>query len=109
MMKEYLIELIKAAFLIIIIIFCVSKLIDNKNDKIEQKLNTIETNSRKIDSILIMVDSVKSQRTNIVNNIDKRMTVINNLKEEKKKPYIKDTSITNAVNFLNDFSKNELQ
>jgi hypothetical protein len=78
---------------------------DDKTKIIQEKLDKIEINSNQIGSILTIVDSVKIGRIQVINNIDKRTTVINQQKEDLKKPLPKDTNIFNAINYLHDFAK----
>jgi uncharacterized coiled-coil DUF342 family protein len=83
----------------------VTQVMNDKTKSIQDKLDKIESNSNQIDSILTVVDSIKAQRAQVINNIDKRTTVINQQKEDLKKPLPKDTNIHNAINFLHDFAK----
>lgn len=104
-MKEIVIEIIKIIVILISIFFVLTYVMDDKTKSIQEKLDKIEANSNQIDSILNIVDSIKHQRAQVINNIDKRTTVINQQKEDLKKPLPKDTNIHNAINFLHDFAK----
>ena len=103
-MKEIL-DIIKILVLLVGIYFIVTLVMNDKTKPIQEKLDKIEANSNQIDSILISIDSIKGQRAQVINNIDKRTTVINQQKEDLKKPLPKDTNIHNAINFLHDFAK----
>lgn len=103
-MKETL-EIIKIIIFLLGIYFIVSFVIDDKTKSIQDKLDKIENNSNQIDSILVVIDSIKQQRSQVINNIDKRTTVINQQKEDLKKPLPKDTNINNAINYLKEFAK----
>ena len=83
----------------------VTQVMNDKTKSIQDKLDKIEANSNQIDSILTVVDSIKVQRAQVINNIDKRTTVINQQKEDLKKPLPKDINIHNSINFLHDFAK----
>jgi Tfp pilus assembly protein PilO len=98
-------EIIKIVALLIGMYIIVTQVMNDKTKSIQDKLDKIETNSNQIDSILTVVDSIKAQRAQVINNIDKRTTVINQQKEDLKKPLPKDTNIHNAINFLHDFAK----
>lgn len=98
-------EIIKIVALLIGMYIIVTQVMNDKTKSIQDKLDKIEANSNQIDSILTVVDSIKSQRAQVINNIDKRTTVINQQKEDLKKPLPKDTNIHNAINFLHDFAK----
>ena len=103
-MKEIL-DIIKILVLLVGVYFIVTFIMTDKTKSIQDKLDKIEANSNQIDSILISIDSIKCQRAQVINNIDKRTTVINQQKEDLKKPLPKDTNIHNAINFLHDFAK----
>ena len=98
-------EIIKIMALLLGIYIIVTQVMNDKTKSIQQKLDKIEANSNQIDSILMVVDSIKHQRSQVINNIDKRTTVINQQKESLKKPLPKDTNIHNSINFLHDFAK----
>jgi Tfp pilus assembly protein PilO len=98
-------EIIKIVALLIGMYIIVTQVMNDKTKSIQDKLDKIEANSNQIDSILTVVDSIKAQRAQVINNIDKRTTVINQQKEDLKKPLPKDTNIHNAINFLHDFTK----
>jgi Tfp pilus assembly protein PilO len=98
-------EIIKIVALLIGMYIIVTQVMNDKTKSIQDKLDKIESNSNQIDSILTVVDSIKAQRAQVINNIDKRTTVINQQKEDLKKPLPKDTNIHNAINFLHDFAK----
>lgn len=98
-------EIIKIVALLIGMYIIVTQVMTDKTKSIQDKLDKIEANSNQIDSILMVVDSIKEQRAQVINNIDKRTTVINQQKEDLKKPLPKDTNIHNAINFLHDFAK----
>jgi len=98
-------EIIKIAALLIGMYIIVTQVMTDKTKSIQDKLDKIEANSNQIDSILMVVDSIKEQRAQVINNIDKRTTVINQQKDDLKKPLPKDTNIHNAINFLHDFAK----
>jgi hypothetical protein len=104
-MKEIVTEIIKFIIILIGIFIVMNYIMDDKTKSIQDKLDKIESNSNQIDSILMVVDSIKHQRAQVINNIDKRTTVINQQKESLKKPLPKDTNIHNAINFLHDFAK----
>lgn len=103
-MKET-VEIVKIIILLLGVYFIVNYIMDDKTKSIQDKLDKIEVNSKQIDSILSTVDSIKQQRVQVINNIDKRTTVINKQKEDLKKPLPKDTNIHNAINYLKDFAK----
>jgi Tfp pilus assembly protein PilO len=103
-MKE-IVEIIKIIVLLLGMYFIVNYIMNDKTKSIQDKLDKIEVNSNQIDSILCMVDSIKQQRVQVINNIDKRTTVINKQKEDLKKPLPKDTNIHNVINYLKDFAK----
>lgn len=98
-------EIIKIVALLIGMYIIVTQVMTDKTKSIQDKLDKIEANSNQIDSILMVVDSIKEQRAQVINNIDKRTTVINQQKDDLKKPLPKDTNIHNAINFLHDFAK----
>lgn len=98
-------EIIKIVALLIGMYIIVTQVMTDKTKSIQDKLDKIEANSSQIDSILMVVDSIKEQRAQVINNIDKRTTVINQQKDDLKKPLPKDTNIHNAINFLHDFAK----
>ena len=98
-------EIIKIVALLIGMYIIVTQVMTDKTKSIQDKLDKIESNSNQIDSILTVVDSIKEQRAQVINNIDKRTTVINQQKDDLKKPLPKDTNIHNAINFLHDFAK----
>jgi Tfp pilus assembly protein PilO len=98
-------EIIKIVALLIGMYIIVTQVMNDKTKSIQDKLDKIEANSNQIDSILTVVDSIKAQRAQVINNIDKRTTVINQQKEDLKKPLPKDTNIHNSINFLHDFAK----
>ena len=98
-------EIIKIVALLIGMYIIVTQVMTDKTKSIQDKLDNIEANSNQIDSILMVVDSIKEQRAQVINNIDKRTTVINQQKDDLKKPLPKDTNIHNAINFLHDFAK----
>lgn len=98
-------EIIKIVALLIGMYIIVTQVMNDKTKSIQDKLDKIEANSNQIDSILTVVDSIKAQRAQVITNIDKRTTVINQQKEDLKKPLPKDTNIHNAINFLHDFAK----
>ena len=98
-------EIIKIVALLIGMYIIVTQVMNDKTKSIQDKLDKIEANSNQIDSILTVVDSIKAQRAKVINNIDKRTTVINQQKEDLKKPLPKDTNIHSAINFLHDFAK----
>jgi Tfp pilus assembly protein PilO len=98
-------EIIKIVALLIGMYIIVTQVMNDKTKSIQDTLDNIEANSNQIDSILTVVDSIKVQRAQIINNIDKRTTVINQQKEDLKKPLPKDTDIHNSINFLHDFAK----
>jgi Tfp pilus assembly protein PilO len=103
-MKEIL-DIIKILVLLVGVYFIITLVMNDKTKSIQDKLDKIEANSNQIDSILISIDSIKGQRAQVINNIDKRTTVINQQKEDLKKPLPKDTNIHTAINFLHDFAK----
>jgi Tfp pilus assembly protein PilO len=98
-------EIIKIVALLIGMYIIVTQVMNDKTKSIQDKLDKIESNSNQIDSILTVVDSIKAQRAQVINNIDKRTTVINQQKEDLKKPLPKDTNIHNVINYLKDFAK----
>ena len=98
-------EIIKIVTLLIGMYIIVTQVMNDKTKSIQDKLDKIEANSNQIDSILTVVDSIKTQRAQVINNIDKRTTVINQQKEDLKKPLPKDTNIHNSIKFLHDFAK----
>jgi Tfp pilus assembly protein PilO len=98
-------EIIKIVALLIGMYIIVTQVMNDKTKSIQDKLDKIEANSNQIDSILLAVDSIKAQRAQVINNIYKRTTVINQQKEGLKKPLPKDTNIHHAINFLHDFAK----
>ena len=104
-MKEIVLEIIKLVIILVGIFIVMNYVIDDKTKAIQEKLDKIESNSKQIDSILTIVDSIKIQRAQIINNIDKRTTIINQQKNDLNKPLPKDTNIYNAINFLHDFAK----
>jgi Tfp pilus assembly protein PilO len=103
-MKEIL-DIVKILVLLVGIYFIVTFVMTDKTKSIQDKLDKIEANSNQIDSILISIDSIKGQRTQVINNIDKRTTVINQQKQDLNKVLPKDTNVHNAINFLHDFAK----
>lgn len=104
-MKEIVIEIIRIGALLIGIFFILNYIMGDKTKSIQEKLGKIESNSSQIDSILTIVDSIKHERVQIINNIDRRTTVINQQKNDLNKPLPKDTNIYNAINYLREFSK----
>lgn len=108
-MKEIVIEIIKEGIKILIMLGCfyflVNTFMDNKTDEIKKSLNTIKLNNDSTNSVLLKIDSLKNERPVIINNIDKRTIITNNLKQELKTPMIKDTNIIEAINFLHEQGK----
>lgn len=81
------------------------------NFKFAQTSNTINDLKHQIelreaqnDSINKKLDSIAVKKIEIVNHIDKRTTTINNLYQELNKKPIADTSLRNAILFLNEFA-----
>jgi Tfp pilus assembly protein PilO len=98
-------EIIKVLVLLIGTYFILQYVTNNNSQKIQKKLDKIETNSNQIDSIFNTVKLIKEQKAQIINNIDRRTTIINKQKDELTKPLPKDTNIHNAINFLHEFAK----
>ena len=67
-------EIIKIVALLIGMYIIVTQVMNDKTKSIQDKLDKIEANSNQIDSILSVVDSIKAQRAQVINNIDKRTT-----------------------------------
>lgn len=101
-MKETIIEICKVLLILLGIFLIMDYLIDDKTKQIKDKLDKIENNSNSIDSIKVIVDSIKQEKTQIINNIDRRTVIINQLKDDLKKPTPKDTDVNNAINFLKE-------
>lgn len=104
-MKEIVIECVRILLLLGCIYLVVGNLMDNKTEQIKKDLNIIKLNNDSTNSVLLKVDSLKNERTVVINNIDKRTIITNNLKQELRTPMIKDTNIIEAINFLHEQGK----
>lgn len=104
-MKDIIVEIIKIGILLLGVFYVMNYVFDDKTKDIQKKLDKIESNSKQIDSIFTIVDTIKAQRAVIINNIGKRDDVINKQKDNLKKPLPKDTNINNAIKFLHDYGK----
>ena len=104
-MKEIVLDIIKIVVIFIGVYFIITLVINDKTDIIQEKLDKIETNSKHIDSILTITDSIKGERIQVINNIDRRTTIINQQKSDLKKVLPKDTNFYNVINYLHDFAK----
>lgn len=104
-MKEIVLEIIKFIVFLIAIFIIVNYVTPDNTKDITDKLGRIESNTKQIDSILNVVDSIKEQKVQIINNIDKRTIVVNQQKVELNKVLVKDTNLIRSIIFLHEFAK----
>ena len=89
-------------FVFVIIFFYIKNYITDLNTNVKVLQNEIEDRVIQNDSISKKLDSIAIQKVEIINNIQNRSTIINNLQE------VFDTSISNAIIFLNEFGNKKL-
>jgi hypothetical protein len=92
----------------VIIFFYIKNYITDLNANVKVLQNEIEERVVQNDSISKKLDSIAIQKVEVINNIQNRSTTINNLQEELNKTPVFDTSISNAIIFLNEFGSKKL-
>jgi hypothetical protein len=95
-------------FVFVIIFFYIKNYITDLNANVKVLQNEIEERVVQNDSISKKLDSIAVKKVEIINNIQNRSTIINNLQEELNKTPTFDTSISNAIIFLNEFGSKKL-
>lgn len=95
-------------FVFVIIFFYIKIYITDLNANVKVLQNEIEDRVIQNDSISKKLDSIAVKKVEIINNIQNRSTIINNLQEELNKTPTFDTSISNAIIFLNEFGNKKL-
>ena len=95
-------------FVFVIIFFYIKNYITDLNANVKVLQNEIEERVVQNDSISKKLDSIAIQKVEVINNIQNRSTTINNLQEELNKTPVFDTSISNAIIFLNEFGSKKL-
>ena len=95
-------------FVFVIIFFYIKNYITDLNANVKVLQNEIEGRVIQNDSISKKLDSIAVKKVEIINNIQNRSTIINNLQEELNKTPTFDTSISNAIIFLNEFGSKKL-
>jgi hypothetical protein len=95
-------------FVFVIIFFYIKNYITDLNANVKVLQNEIEERVVQNDSISKKLDSIAIKKVEVINNIQNRSTIINNLQEELNKTPTFDTSISNAIIFLNEFGSKKL-
>jgi len=95
-------------FVFVIIFFYIKNYITDLNANVKVLQNEIEERVIQNDSISKKLDSIAVKKVEVINNIQNRSTIINNLQEELNKTPTFDTSISNAIIFLNEFGSKKL-
>jgi hypothetical protein len=95
-------------FVFVIIFFYIKNYITDLNANVKVLQNEIEERVIQNDSISKKLDSIAIKKVEVINNIQNRSTIINNLQEELNKTPTFDTSISNAIIFLNEFGSKKL-
>lgn len=106
-MKTTIINLIYV-FVFLVIFFYIKYYVTNLNTDVNELKHNIELREAQNDSIAKKLDSIAVKKVEIINNIDKRSTTINNLQETLNNVPTYDTSLTNAVIFLRAFGSKQL-
>ena len=106
-MKTTIINLIYV-FVFLVIFFYIKYYLTNLNTDVNELKHNIELREAQNDSIAKKLDSIAVKKVEIINNIDKRSTTINNLQETLNNVPTYDTSLTNAVIFLRAFGSKQL-
>jgi hypothetical protein len=91
-------------FGIVIIILYIQYYSTNLNTDIQKLKQNIELREKQNDSISLKLDSIAAKKAGVINNIDNRTTNINNLYDALDNKPVFDTSISNAVFYLREFS-----
>jgi hypothetical protein len=102
-MKVQIINLI-LILLILVGLFFTNLNFEKSSGKIDELKHQIELRDAQNDSINKKLDSIAIKKIEVINNIDKRTTTINNLYHDLNKKPIADTSLHNAILFLNEFA-----
>jgi cell division protein FtsL len=102
-MKAQIINLTLILLILVSLFFTNFKFMQTSNT-INDLKNQIELREAQNDNISKKLDSISVKKIEIVNHIDKRTTTINNLYQELNKKPIADTSLSNAILFLNEFA-----
>jgi len=95
-------------FVFVIIFFYIKNYITDLNANVKVLQNEIEERVIQNDSISKKLDSIAIKKVEVINNIQNRSIIINNLQEELNKTPTFDTSISNAIIFLNEFGSKKL-
>jgi hypothetical protein len=95
-------------FVFVIIFFYIKNYITDLNANVKVLQNEIEERVIQNDSIYKKLDSIAIKKVEVINNIQNRSTIINNLQEELNNTPTFDTSISNAIIFLNEFGSKKL-
>jgi hypothetical protein len=104
------ISLINIVYILVFIasIFYIEHYITGLNTNVKELTHNIELREAQNDSIVKKLDSISVKKIEVINHIDKRSTVINNLQESLNTLPVYDTSLTNAIRFLHSFGNKQL-
>jgi uncharacterized protein YoxC len=92
----------------ITIFFYIKEYVSDLNTNVKELKHNIELREAQNDSIARKLDSIAVKKVEVINNIDKRSTTINNLQESLTIIPTYDTSLANAIIFLRAFSNKQL-
>lgn len=90
------------------IFFYIKHYVTDLNTNVKELKHNIELREAQNDSIARKLDSIAVKKIEVVNNIDKRSTTINNLQESLTTLPTYDTSLANAIIFLRAFSNKQI-